>query len=221
MFNLTQMSHLSYNEYMQTTNEDKEMEKKRIFTTGEVAEYCGVSFRTVIRWIQRGHLKAYQLPGRGDNRVELQELLYFLEKNKMSIPVELKKGEKNNRVLIVENEHSMARSLQRTLKSAGLDTDIAFDGFQAGAKLPLFNPALITLDLQMPEMNGVQVLKFVRELEKFKHTKILIISGAAKTEIGEAMKAGADDFLEKPFDNKTLLTKVNNLLGIQQNRGKQ
>ncbi len=58
-------------------------------TTGEIALLCGVNIRTVIRWIQRGHLKAYQLPGRGDNRVMLQDFLEFLKANQMPIPKEL------------------------------------------------------------------------------------------------------------------------------------
>ena len=59
-------------------------------TTGEIARYCGVNFRTVIRWIKRGHLRAYQLPGRGDNRVELEDFLEFLREHRMPIPEELK-----------------------------------------------------------------------------------------------------------------------------------
>lgn len=63
--------------------------EKRAFTTGEIANYCGVNFRTVIRWIKRGHLNAYQLPGRGDNRIALEELVDFLERYNMPVPPEL------------------------------------------------------------------------------------------------------------------------------------
>ena len=58
------------------------MNDKRTLTTGEIANYCGVNFRTVIRWIQRGQLRAYQLPGRGDNRVEVHNFIAFLRENK-------------------------------------------------------------------------------------------------------------------------------------------
>ena len=61
---------------------------KRSFTTGEVAYFCGVSFRTVIQWIKRGHLNAYQLPGRGDNRIGVGDLLNFMEEYGMPIPEE-------------------------------------------------------------------------------------------------------------------------------------
>jgi len=61
---------------------------KRTLTTGEIARYCGVNFRTVIRWIKRGYLNAFQLPGRGDNRVEVEDFLIFLKKNNIPIPEE-------------------------------------------------------------------------------------------------------------------------------------
>ena len=64
--------------------------KKRVLTTGEVADYCGVNFRTVIRWIKRGQLDAYQLPGRGDNRIEVDDFIDFLITHKMPVPDELK-----------------------------------------------------------------------------------------------------------------------------------
>ncbi|MDO6805884.1 helix-turn-helix domain-containing protein, partial [Wenyingzhuangia sp. 1_MG-2023] len=56
---------------------------KQVLTTGEVAKYCGVNFRTVIRWIERGHLEAYKLPGRGDNRVPVAGFVRFLQSNEM------------------------------------------------------------------------------------------------------------------------------------------
>jgi excisionase family DNA binding protein len=63
--------------------------EKRTLTTGEIAHYCGVNFRTVIRWIKRGYLNAFQLPGRGDNRVEVGDFLAFLERHNIPIPEEL------------------------------------------------------------------------------------------------------------------------------------
>lgn len=66
------------------------MWEKTCLTTGEAARFCGVNFRTVIRWIKRGHLRAYQLPGRGDNRIETKEFLAFLARNEMPVPEELR-----------------------------------------------------------------------------------------------------------------------------------
>jgi len=62
---------------------------KQVLTTGEVAGYCGVNFRTVIRWIKRGYLTAFQLPGRGDNRVRVEDFVTFLEENRIPVPHEV------------------------------------------------------------------------------------------------------------------------------------
>jgi len=61
---------------------------RRMLTTGDIARYCDVTPRTVIRWIQRGHLRAHQLPGRGDNRVDPSDFLVFLDKHALPVPVE-------------------------------------------------------------------------------------------------------------------------------------
>lgn len=58
----------------------------RMLTTGEIAQHCGVNARTVIRWIKRGYLNAYQLPGRGDNRVAVEDFVNFLKAHDMPIP---------------------------------------------------------------------------------------------------------------------------------------
>lgn len=187
------------------------IEEKRALTTGEVAKYCGVNFRTVIRWIERGQLKAYQLPGRGDNRVEVQAFLNFLVENGMPVPVEFQK--QSQRVLIVEDDLSMAKSIQRVLKRNGFETAIAPDGFKAGSMINTFNPAVVTLDLKMPGLSGYDVLKFIRSDDRFRHIKVLIVSAMPSKEIERAMTAGADDMLSKPFKNEVLVEKVSRLMG--------
>lgn len=65
------------------------MKDKQLMTTGDVARYCGVNFRTVIRWIDKGRLEAFKLPGRGDNRIPVASFIAFLHANNIPIPNEL------------------------------------------------------------------------------------------------------------------------------------
>ncbi|MBL1260554.1 MAG: response regulator [Thiotrichaceae bacterium] len=191
-------------------------EINRVMTTGEVAKYCGVSFRTVIRWIERGHLNAYKLPGRGDNRVQMADFMLFLKQNKMPVPDELKHieavGVAAKRVLIVEDDDIMACAIEFLLEQAGYETKIAVDGFQAGAMLGTFKPDVMTLDMMLPGMSGVEVLTFIRGMSEFNELGILVVSGSVRDEHDRYMAAGASDVLAKPFENITLVDKVESLL---------
>ncbi|MBF0491750.1 MAG: response regulator [Deltaproteobacteria bacterium] len=183
------------------------MLEKKTLTTGEVAKHCGVHFRTVIRWIEKGHLKAYQLPGRGDNRVTLEDFLNFLQKNHIPVPEELQGH--SAKILIVDDEIRMAHAIERVLKKEGCyDTQIATDAFQAGVFLGTYAPAVITLDLMMPSIGGIETLNFIRSREEARSMKILVISAAPQKLIDEALQSGADDFLVKPFENGELIEKV-------------
>lgn len=183
---------------------------KRALTTGDVAGYCGVNFRTVLRWIERGHLKAYQLPGRGDNRIEVRDFLGFLQENRMPVPEEFQAI--SRQILIVEDEPAMAHTLKRVLHRAGYETQHATDGFSAGALLASWHPSLMTLDLNMPGLGGLQVLEFLKNNPDYKHLKILVISASSDADLQQARAAGAHDTLGKPFSNQDLVEKIEKLL---------
>ncbi|MCG8426244.1 MAG: response regulator [Chromatiales bacterium] len=119
------------------------------------------------------------------------------------------------RVLIVDDEKAMANAIRRTLRSAGLETQIALDGFQAGTKLMSFMPAVMTLDLQMPGLDGFELLEFVRSEAAISKVKVLVISALPESDLQRALEVGANDVLEKPFSNETLVEKVAVLLGEQ------
>jgi CheY-like chemotaxis protein len=188
--------------------------KKRNLTTGDIAKLCGVNFRTVIRWIQRGHLKAFQLPGRGDNRVLVKDFLEFLRNNNMPIPEEMLPPATS--VLIVEDDKRMADAISRALKRKGFSTMIAHDGFYAGCMAVSSKPSVMTLDLKMKGLGGLEVLKAIRKDPELAGIKVLVVSAMPENKLTEARKAGADDVLEKPFQNKELVEKVSRLAGISE-----
>ena len=186
----------------------------RVLTTGEIGKYCGVHFRTVIRWIERGELKGYKLPGRGDHRVQLDDFLAFLRRNAMPIPPEFQHAETNHRVLVTDDDPNMARAIARTLSRAGYETRVANDGLQAGILLESFKPGLMTLDLRMPGLSGFQVLEFIREETLQEGLRILVVSALEKAELEKAVAGGADDYLMKPFENAELIAKAQALLPL-------
>ncbi len=200
----------------------------RVYTTGDVAKLVGVNFRTVIRWIQRGELAGYQLPGRGDHRVTEQALLAFMQKHQMPVPdamsavSELEPSHQANRappkntsdktVLIVEDEPAMRRAIERVFARAGWQVFSAEDGFQAGAMLMAHNPSLMTLDLKMPGMDGFDVLTFTRNQLAHLPLQIMVISAQPQSDLDRAIALGANAALAKPFENAALLAQAQQLL---------
>lgn len=181
---------------------------KRFLTTGDIAEMCGVNYRTVIRWVEAGRLKAFQLPGgRGDRRVLPQDFVAFLRDNNMPLPEELLQQPART-VLVVEDEELMAKAIQRALRRAGFETMLATEGFLAGMLALVFRPTVITLDLKMPGLGGLAVLKAIRQREELVTTKVLVVSAMPREQLDEALAAGADGVLEKPFKNKDLVERV-------------
>lgn len=179
-------------------------------TTGEVAAYCGVNLRTAIRWIDKGHLPAYKLPGRGNNRIRLVDFLNFVDRHGIPLPQALTCY--SNRVLIVDDDARMACSIARTLGAAGFETRTALDGFQAGDALRSFLPAAMTLDLKMPGLDGFQVLEYVRGEPELSRLKILVISSLPQARLREAVASGANDALAKPFEAAELVHLLKALL---------
>ncbi len=194
-----------------------EINKDKFLTTGQIAEHCGVNFRTVIRWIQRGHLKAQRLPGRGDHRVEAQEFVRFLSAHEMKVPDSFRpylNAYEKPSVLVVEDDSLTARAIERLLRQDGFNVIKAQDGFEAGMKLSSDKPMLMTLDLKMKGMNGFDVLKVIRSRPDLKDLKILVISGESEEILKRALKEGAHDVLAKPFSAAELSSKMKNLLKI-------
>ncbi len=111
------------------------------------------------------------------------------------------------RILLVEDDPSMAKSIETMLKSASyiVDvTDLGEDGLEIGK---LYDYDLIILDLMLPDIDGYEVLRRLRSSKV--ETPILILSGLA--ELDNKLKGlgfGADDYLTKPFDKRELLARI-------------
>ena len=193
------------------------MEGKSL-TTKNIAEYCQVTQRTAVQWINDGKLKFFRTPGK-HIRVNRADFIEFLKKYQMPIPEELVSSLNTNskkNVLIVDDDKGMVDSIQRFLKREKVyDLEIAYDGFEAGQKFTTFKPDLIILDIKMPGLDGYELCSHIRKKPENKNTKILLISGEVNQNgLQQIKKSGADDYLAKPFDNKTLKIKIEELLGV-------
>ena len=191
-----------------------EKDKKGPLTTGQVAKYCHVTHRGVLKWVESGKLKAYRTPGK-HSRVNVDDFVSFLHHYNMPVPAELQPAAALTKVLIVDDDYCIVHSVQRTLMMENkYAIEVAFDGFEAGKKLATFGPDFIILDIYMPVLNGYQVCANIRNDPKNKNIKILVISGISEmAEIKKIKDMGADGFLQKPFTNETLKEKIKQILG--------
>lgn len=185
---------------------------KSSLSTGEFAKYCGVGHRTVLRWIKVGYLDAFQLPGRGDNRIPVEECVRFMRENKIPVPKKLADAVTPPRILLVEDDPDMVKMIQRQLNEYEAVLEVASDGFRAGAELMKFRPHLLILDLKIPELDGMEVLKFVQDNDELKDTKVLVMSGAGPDQLDKAQMKGAHAILAKPFSPEDLIDSVEKLL---------
>lgn len=110
------------------------------------------------------------------------------------------------RVLIVDDEKAIRRFLKTSLSSQGYEVSEAKSGKEAVAELKSFRPDAIILDLGLPDMDGVEVTRKMRELTQ---TPIIIVSVREKeSDKINALDAGADDYLTKPFSTPELFARL-------------
>lgn len=111
------------------------------------------------------------------------------------------------RVLLVDDEIEFTDVLSERMESRGLDVDTVHNGKEALNKVQGERYDAIILDLLMPEMDGIETLKALRD--KNPDLQIILLTGHATLEKGiEAVKLGALDFLEKPADIQKIMEKV-------------
>ena len=116
-----------------------------------------------------------------------------------------------NKILIVDDEPFNLDLLEQELADLGYLSECAGNGRQALQKIDKLEPDLVLLDYRMPEMNGIDVLREIRQRRK--DLPVIMITAYGTIDVAvEAVKAGADDFVTKPFDSEHLAVVVKKAL---------
>ena len=123
------------------------------------------------------------------------------------------KGFENAKILLVDDQELNRDVLAHRLKKSGYLIDSCTDGHEAIAKLKNEDFDLILLDIMMPDISGIDVLKEVRKLDKHKNTPVIMITALDDDKaIDECMSQGADDYILKPFNTVLLKLRITSCL---------
>ena len=110
------------------------------------------------------------------------------------------------RILVIDDEPQIRRIMRETLTGAGYEVDDARDGAEGLDKVREFHPDLVLLDMNMPEIGGIEVCKSIRADSNI--AIIMLTVRKSDADKVAALDAGADDFVTKPFSTPELLARV-------------
>jgi excisionase family DNA binding protein len=187
---------------------------KTVYTTGEAAKICKVSQQTIIRCFDNGQLKGFRVPGSRFRRIPRDILYKFMKDN--GIPTDALESGKR-KALIVDDDRELVELIRDVLEGDGrFEVRTVNNGFDAGMMVKEYRPDIIVLDVMLPDINGREVCQRVRSDSNLDGTKIICISGMVEADKVDDLKAaGANDFIQKPFEVEILLDRVCSLLEME------
>jgi DNA-binding response OmpR family regulator len=116
-------------------------------------------------------------------------------------------------VLIVDDDPVVRRMLQLSFESEGFDVVTAADGIQGLEAMRKAKPGVLVLDIMMPKLDGMKVLRELQADDDLRGTPVILLSAKATSlDIELGLKAGAADYVTKPCDPIELVDRVRSLL---------
>jgi excisionase family DNA binding protein len=184
--------------------------ESKAYTTFEAARICHVTHHSIKNWIKQGLIKASRTPG-GHYRILEEDLDSFREQYDM-FPRD--KGPSRKRVMIVDDDADALALMEKILDNEGYELINVSNATEVGLKAAQMAPDLILLDFLMPEINGFEVCKALRDNDLTRSIPIMAVTCLSKErDIERIFECGADEYLPKPFKVEQLLEKVRELAG--------
>lgn len=123
----------------------------------------------------------------------------------------------NSRILVVDDDRKLTRLIKEYLEQKGFSTRIVYNGESGLAEIPRFRPDVIILDVMMPGIDGIEMLRKVRE--KSNIYVIMLTARSEETDKVIGLRMGADDYITKPFSPRELVARIRAALRRLQTNG--
>ena len=125
--------------------------------------------------------------------------------------------ERQPAVLVVEDDAFQRQLLAQILADAAIALQFATSAGEAFALVRKRRPDLVLMDIDLPDMNGIDAMRHLKAVEVFAGIPVVMITGHSEKQLViDALRAGAADYIVKPFDRATLVPKIRKLLGAAQ-----
>lgn len=178
----------------------------KFYTTGEVGRLCSVAPATVIKWIDSGELVGFRLPGSRHRRILHQDLLEFLERNRIPHPG-LERAV-SDPVLLVTGDTVLAQSMREALMARGFALTVAHDGFDAGMTFPGVHPVGVVVDFSIGATTARRLCEHLRDrIPAPWRPRMIALVGDRGLDIADL----ADDVFLKPFDPALLAARMRSM----------
>ncbi|OGV36109.1 MAG: hypothetical protein A2020_03340 [Lentisphaerae bacterium GWF2_45_14] len=190
--------------------------KKKVLKTNEAAAYLGVSRSSLTNWVRQNLLSGGVTPG-GHYRFTVEELEAFAEKRGLETAGGAEASDENVRMLVVDDDEGFRTFVREALDVfGGYELKEALDGMQGAMLAGSWKPDLIILDVRMPNMNGVEFLKLIRQSPDTASAAVIVSSAHLSTEVRKELEElDVDMVLEKPVRLARLAAAIQSLVNLK------
>jgi excisionase family DNA binding protein len=183
-------------------------------TLGQAAKYLGVAQSTMRKWSDLGRVPAFYTPG-GHRRYRRSDLDQFLDRSGPAGGTTAYAPSTGPLVLIVDDDARVREYVRVNLEAEGYAVREAASAEEGLAVLGEQSPDLILLDVMMPQVDGWEMLRRVQEHTGVGAIPVIMFSGKVDEQAAaEAQSRGAQGFIGKPFDPRSLIESTKQLLPV-------
>jgi excisionase family DNA binding protein len=179
-----------------------------LLSSHEAADLLQMDASSIVKWVNDGLLPAYRTPG-NHRRIRTCDFVSFLRHHGMFIPAEL--AQVQSTVLVVDDDENFLRALTRSMKShPEYQLSTAASGIDALVRIGAQPPAALVMDVHMPEMDGLDVLRALKASPATKNIAVLMMTGKPSADLEKkALDLGAKAVLAKPVTAGALADAIN------------